>query len=119
AFIWADSAVHLNPVAAVHTEIPFVIQPWHAEDDNAFRFHHAFQDGGLLVLGMFFYKRDKRLGNFVNGLVKFGLACVAPFYHLHELLNGRLFSCNHKERFRVYSNRLTGATIPVEKSLPM
>src|SRR5262245_37614002 len=96
SFIRTDSAVHLHSITAIDTEISFIIDPRHAEHDNSFRFHQSFHDGGFFVLRVFFNERNDRLSYFENGLEKLRLRWVSSFYQLHEFINCRTFSCNHK-----------------------
>ena len=52
ALVRADGAVELHAVAEVHLHLALVIDPWHAEGDDALGLHKALDELGLLELGV-------------------------------------------------------------------
>ena len=52
AFIWADSAVELHPVAVAGVGVPLVVRPGHQEGDHPLRLHHAGEQVQLLIAGI-------------------------------------------------------------------
>ena len=52
ALVGADGAVELHAEAAVHLDLAVVVDPRHAEHDDALGLDDALEQRGLLVLGM-------------------------------------------------------------------
>ena len=52
AFVWSDGAVHLHAEAAVHLQLAFVIDPRHAEHDDALRLEKSLEQLFLFILWM-------------------------------------------------------------------
>jgi hypothetical protein len=67
-----------------------VVHPGHAELDDAFRFHHAFEQALLGVARMFQHEGPHAFHDFVNGLGEFGLVRVAGLQVVHEGRQGRV-----------------------------
>ena len=74
ALVGADRAVHLDAESAIDLDFSLVVHPGHTERNDPFRFHHAFENFGGSIFGMPVQHQRKRLDNFLDSLVKFGLA---------------------------------------------
>ncbi|MNI45723.1 hypothetical protein D3C73_1001620 [compost metagenome] len=85
AFVRADGTVELNPVAAVHTDLPGVVNPWNTEGDGALRLDKPFQNGLLLILRMAGQHRYKRLQNFFDRLMELPFQRIAARHFLVDL----------------------------------
>ena len=91
ALVRADRAVHLDPVAAVHLNRSFIIDPGDPEDDDPFRLHHAVEDLALQILRISFEQRPDRLDDFASRLMEFELGRGSVNEIIHEPVNGLLF----------------------------
>ena len=81
-----DGRVELDAVAAVDLDLALVIDPGHAEDDDALRLDEALEKGVLLVLGVRF-KRGLQGGQDLGGrLEELGLVGVATLELLDDFL---------------------------------
>jgi len=75
--IGAKDAVVLDAKAAVDMDVPFVVDPWNAEDDLTFGLAEALEQALLIVVRMPFEDDRDRFEELAHGLVKFRLSGVA------------------------------------------
>lgn len=87
ALVGADGAVHLDAVAAVDLDLPLVVEPRHAEDDDAFGFGDAFQNLHLPQHGTGHDVRGQRFGHLADGLVELRFCGIAGDEPVHELID--------------------------------
>ena len=71
AFVRADGAVELHAVAVVDLDLALVVDPLHAELDDAFRNDDAFEDAVLLVLGFTVEQRSEGFEDLGHALDEF------------------------------------------------
>ena len=71
AFVRADGAVELHAVAVVDLDLAFVVDPLHAELDDAFRNDDAFEDAVLFVLGFTVEQRSEGFEDLGHALDEF------------------------------------------------
>ena len=77
ALVGADGAVELHAEAAVHLDLAVIVDPRHAEHDDALGLDDALEQRGLLVLGMGLDDRLEGLEHLGDGLDELGLVGVA------------------------------------------
>lgn len=53
ALVGTYGAVELYAVTGVHMHLTIVVNPWHTEDDDAFRLHQPLYDLSFFKLGVF------------------------------------------------------------------
>ena len=85
AFVRADGAVHLDPVAAIDLVRAAIVLPRHAEHHHAFGLHHALDDPRAAILGTPLEDQIQRFDNFLHRLVKFGFARVLRSHFRHQV----------------------------------
>ena len=93
ALVGADGAVHLDAVAAVDLDFAFVVEPRHAEDDDALGLCDAFQHLHLLQDRAGDDVRCQRFGHLADGLVELrftGIAGDEPGHEIFDVLSGLL-----------------------------
>ncbi len=79
ALVGPDGGVELDAVAAVDLDLAGVVDPGHAEHDDALRLDEALEDSGLLVLGVSVKGRLKGaqdLGGSLDELLLLGIALL-------------------------------------------
>ena len=76
ALVGPDRAVHLDPEAPVHLDLPRVVDPGDPELDQALGLHHAVEDPRRAVLGVPLDDDGHRFDDLPDGLVEFGLVRV-------------------------------------------
>ena len=81
----SDRARHLDAVAAVDLDLAGVVDPGHAEDDDALRLDEPLEDLVLHVLGVALEHGGERLHDFADGLVELHLAGVLHPHVGHQL----------------------------------
>ena len=84
ALVWADRAVHLDPIAAVYLHRSFIIDPGDPEDDDPFRLHHAVEDLAVQILRVSVEQWPDRFDDFASRLVEFELGWCPTNQVLHE-----------------------------------
>ena len=84
ALVRTDGGVELHAVADVDLHFAFVIDPGHAESDDAFGFNQAFEQRSALPFGVLIVDVSDAEEHFVNGLEVLFLTGVASFELLHE-----------------------------------
>src|SRR5690606_25136774 len=77
ALVWTQSRVEFDAEATVDLYTIFIVNPWHAEDDLAFRFAQTLQDRGLSVFRMLDRYCFKAIEYFCDGLMEFCFAGIA------------------------------------------
>ena len=87
SFIGTDSAVHLYAVAAVDLDLALVVEPGHAEDDDALGFGDAFEHLHLAQDGVHDDVLRQRFGNLLHRLMKFGFTGVFGNDSGHEFVD--------------------------------
>ena len=87
ALVGADGAVHLDAVAAVDFDFALVVEPRHAEDDDALGLGDSFENLHPLQYGTCHDVRGERFGHLADGLVKLRLARIAGDEPGHEILD--------------------------------
>ena len=87
SFIGTDSAVHLYAVAAVDLDLALVVEPRHAEDDDALGFGDAFEHLHLAQDGVHDDVLRQRFGNLLHRLMKFGFTGVFGNDSGHEFVD--------------------------------
>ena len=85
AFVRADGAVHLDPVAPIDLVRAAIVLPRHAEHHDALGFDHALDDPRVAILGTPLEHQIQRFDNFLHGLVKLGLARVLRSHVRHQV----------------------------------
>ena len=95
ALVGADGAVHLDAEAPVDLDLALVVDPRHAEHDDALGLDDALEDLGLAVLGMARQDGLERLGDLLDGLMELELARVLGDDVGHELLYVVGLRCGH------------------------
>ena len=90
ALVWADCAVHLDAIAAVHLNRSFIIDPGDPEDDDPLGLHHAVEDLRLQVLRVSFEQRPDRLDDFASRLMELELGRGPLDQMIHEPGDGLL-----------------------------
>ena len=71
AFIRTNRAIHLNSVATIDANNSLIVYPRHAEDDDALRLDHAFENRILFVLRICLEDWIESRQNFIDGLNEF------------------------------------------------
>src|SRR5699024_9811391 len=87
AFVRSNSAVELASVSTVYMRNTVVICPGNTESKHSVWLNHSFQKSCFLVFRMFVDYYFQRFENFLNGLYKLWLICVALFYSVKNSLN--------------------------------
>ena len=87
ALVGADGAVHLDAKALLDLDLALVVDPRHAEHDDALGLDDALEDLGIAVLGMARQDGLERLGHLLDGLVELDLALVLGDDIGHESLH--------------------------------
>ena len=87
ALVRTDGAVELYAVAQVHLYLALVVDPGHAERDDALGFHDALYDFGLLELGVLVVDVLDRLQHFAYCLQVLQLARMFALQALHDFFN--------------------------------
>ena len=90
AFVGADGIVELHPVAAIDTNMTFVVFPADPETDDAIRLRHPLENAGFDVLRVVIDVGNDTVGHFMNGLVKVRLVGVTPGKTTHEFIEVEL-----------------------------
>ena len=72
----ADGTIEFDTVTAIDLNIALVVNPWHAEYDDAFGFDDAFENPGTLVLGVLVDARLKGFEHFPDRLLELRLMGV-------------------------------------------
>jgi len=86
ALVGPDGRVELDAVAAVDLDLALVVDPGHAEDDDALGLDETLEKGVLLVLGVRL-KRGLQGGQDLGGrLEELGLVGVATLELLDDFL---------------------------------
>ncbi len=93
ALVGADGAVHLDAETAVDLDVALVIEPRHAEHDDALGLHDPLEDVGLAVLGALLDDRPDRLDDLIDGLDELGLRRILRVDVSHEVLEA--CCCHH------------------------
>ena len=86
AFVRADGAVELNSETTVHLDVAAVVNPRHTEVKQALRFDHALHHGDVFRVGL--QNRLKRLKDFLDSLMEFGLVGVTGYDFCINCING-------------------------------
>ncbi|MNE50744.1 hypothetical protein D3C80_1453370 [compost metagenome] len=73
----ADSGVKLDAPCTVNLHLITIVNPHHAELNDALRFNQALKQGHLTITRVFFKKRPQRGHDFTNGLRELALMRVA------------------------------------------
>jgi len=68
ALVRADGAIELNAIAQVHLHLALVVDPRHAERDDALWLHYTLHNLGFLKLRMLVVDVLDRLQHLANGL---------------------------------------------------
>ena len=84
ALVGADRVVELHPVGTVRADVVVVVEPADAEDDDAVRFGHPFQDRAGRILRMVIQEGDQRPDHFSYRLLKLALAGVPASQPPHK-----------------------------------
>ena len=90
ALVRADGAVELHAVAEVHLHLALVIDPGHAERDDALGFYEALDELGLLELGVLVIDLFNAHEHLAHGLQvlflawMFGLQVGHDGFNLHK-----------------------------------
>ena len=79
----------------VDLDLALVVDPRHAEHDDALGLDDPLEDLGFAVLGMALEHGLERLGDFLDGLMELGLALVLGHDVGHELLHVVCLRCGH------------------------
>ncbi len=87
SLVGSDGAVHFDSKTAIDADLVLVVDPRHPEDDHALRFHQAFQDIVLQILGMAPDRRLDGLEDLLNGLDKDRLVIALGPDLAHHLFN--------------------------------
>ena len=87
ALVGADGAVHLYAIAAVDFDFAFVVEPRHAENDDAFGFGDALQNFHFLQYGARHDVGCQRFGHLADSLMEFRLVGVAEGELRHEIFD--------------------------------
>ena len=77
ALVGANSGVELDAVAAVHLDLALVVNPGHAEHDDALGLDKTLEKRGALILGVSIERRLQRGEDLLGGLDELGLVGVA------------------------------------------
>ena len=77
ALVGANGGVELDAVAAVHLDLALVVNPGHAEHDDALGLDKTLEKRGALILGVSIERRLKRGEDLLGGLDELGLVGVA------------------------------------------
>ncbi len=92
ALVGANGAVELHAVADVHLHLALVVDPGHAERDDALRLHEALHYLGLFKLGVLVVYVLDALQDFAHCLQELRLARVLALQALHNFLNFHSFT---------------------------
>ena len=86
AFVWTDGIVKLHAVAQVDVDLTVVVDPWHAEGDDAVWLDQSFYQLGSLKFGMLVIHVLNRKKYLTHGLQILVRAGVTGFKSRHDLL---------------------------------
>ena len=103
ALVGADGAVHLDAESTVDLNVALVVEPRHAEHDDALGLDNSFEQTRRLILGVFRKDQPERVEHFCYRLVEFGLGGILRFHtdhHGFNVVRGNLDSrgCHHRHR---------------------
>ena len=87
ALVRADGVVELHAIAYVVLDFAFVVEPCHAESDDAVGLNHAFNDFVVLEFGMFVVHVLHRHKHFFYGLQIFFFPGVLGLEVGHDFVN--------------------------------
>jgi hypothetical protein len=86
-FIGTNGIVALNAISAVHPIIVFVIHPGNPKGYDPIRLGQSLKNLCMFILGILHDKWHDRLSGLLHGLMKLGLARIAPDQSFHEMLD--------------------------------
>ena len=100
ALVGADGAVELHAETAVHLNLAVIVDPRHAEHDDALGLDDALEQRGLLVLGMGLDDRLEGLKHLGDGLDELGLLGVLRLHLLDDVVDVAQRNLLYAERAR-------------------
>ena len=87
ALIRPDGAVHLDAVTAVDPHGAEIVEPRHAEQDDPFGFHDAFEQVCRLVFRMLAQNETQRIQHFLYRLMKLRFGRVLRLHLIHDFVD--------------------------------
>ena len=100
ALVGADGAVELHAEASVHLDLAVIVDPRHAEHDDALGLDDALEQRGLLILGMGLDDRLEGLKHLGDGLDELGLLGVLRLHLLDDVVDVAQRNLLYAERAR-------------------
>jgi hypothetical protein len=97
AFVRANGVVILDPPTALHTNVAVVVLPTNAEADYPIRLCDAAKDLVLVVLDLVLDEVENVFRDFLDGLMKLGLARILSANPRHELIEVDVIGNGHPD----------------------
>src|SRR5215469_11207353 len=120
ALVGTDGTVHLDAEAAIDLYIAMVVEPRHAEHEDALGFRDALENPLRDELGVSLQHKTQRLEHFLHGLVELGLGGVLGLYQRHyvgDVIARGLNAGRHKSYCHMRSSSNLTETLCTANSL--
>ena len=91
ALVGANGGIVLDTPGTVDLDFTLVVDPADAELDDPVGFDETLQQAVACVAGVFLEEGPEAVHDFLDGLQEFGLLRIAPFDHVHEVIERFVF----------------------------